>query len=57
MLGDREPQQLQWKQICLLDNYQVKELEDLGLSDPVMQLAADLMAHPELIPIETRLDE
>lgn len=36
----------------LLDDFQIKALKKQGLTDPLTQIPADLMAHPELIPIE-----
>jgi hypothetical protein len=36
----------------LLDEFQIKALKKQGLSDPLTQIPADLMAHPELIPIK-----
>lgn len=36
----------------LLDDFQIKALKKLGLSDPLAQIPADLLAHPELIPFK-----
>ena len=51
-LGRQEGQQPHGEQTYLLDEFQIKTLKRRGLSDPVSQLPADLMAHPELIPFE-----
>ena len=36
----------------LLDDFQIKSLRKLGLADPLSQIPADLMRHPELIPFK-----
>ena len=51
-LGRQEGQQLHGEHPYLLDEFQIKTLKRRGLSDPVSQLPADLMAHPDLIPFK-----
>ena len=51
-LGRQEGRQLHGEHTYLLDEFQINTLKRRGLSDPVSQLSADLMAHPELIPFE-----
>ena len=51
-LGRQEAQQLHGDHTNLLDEFQIKTLNRRGLSDPVSQLSADVMSHPELIPLE-----
>jgi hypothetical protein len=34
----------------LIDRWEMEELREQGLADPVPQIVADLQAHPELIP-------
>jgi hypothetical protein len=36
----------------LLDDFQIRSLQKMGLSDPLRQIPADLMAHSELIPVK-----
>ena len=43
------------KQRMLLAEFELARLRELGLSDPVADLKADLTSHPEIIPYEGAL--
>lgn len=39
----------------LIDGYEIERLQEAGLTDPIRDLVADLITHPELIPHEAIL--